>query len=114
VFTEDLQFTRERVQNLPEDDHRREDLHFREPELSANLKLVESLRSIAEKSGRTLAQLAIAWVLRRSEVTAAIVGARHPFQIEETVVAAESMLSQEDIAAIDMLLNKRQQALNLS
>jgi len=107
-------FTRERVQKLPEDDHRREDPHFQEPELSANLKLVEGLRSIAEKSGRTLAQLAIAWVLRRSEVTAAIVGARHPFQIEETVVAAESMLSKKDIAAIDILLNKRQKLLNLS
>ncbi|MFQ6067643.1 MAG: aldo/keto reductase [bacterium] len=107
-------FTRERVQKLPEDDHRRRDAHFQEPQLSANLKLVEGLGSIAEKSGRTLAQLAIAWVLRRSEVTAAIVGARHPFQIEETVVAAESMLSKKDIVAIDILLNKRQKALNLS
>ncbi|MFQ5814623.1 MAG: aldo/keto reductase, partial [Anaerolineae bacterium] len=69
-------FTGERMQNLPKDDHRREDPHFQEPELTANLKLVEGLRSIAKKSGRTLAQLAIAWVLRRSEVTAAIVGAR--------------------------------------
>ena len=107
-------FTRGRVRNLPEDDHRREDRHFREPELSANLELVEGLRPIAEKSGRTLAQLAIAWVIRRSEVTAAIVGARHPFQIEETVGAADFMLSKEDIAAIDMLLNRRQKALNLS
>jgi len=107
-------FTRERVQHLPEDDLRREDPHFQELELGANLKLVEGLRSIAEKSGRTVAQLAIAWVLRRSEVTSAIVGARHPFQIEETAVAGEWMLSREDIAAIDMLLNKRQEALNLS
>jgi aryl-alcohol dehydrogenase-like predicted oxidoreductase len=60
-----------------------------------------------------VAQLAIAWVLRRSEVTAAIVGARHPSQIEETVVAGELPLSKEDIAAIDMLLNKRQKELNL-
>jgi len=107
-------FTRERVENLPQDDHRREDPRFQEPELSANLKLVEGLRSIAEKSGRTVAQLAIAWVLRRSEVTAAIVGARHPSQIEETVATGEVMLSKEDIAAIDTLLNKRQKALNLS
>ncbi len=107
-------FTRKRVQELPEDDHRREDPHFQEPELSANLKLVEGLRSIAEKSGRTLAQLAIAWVLRRPEITAAIAGARHPFQIEETVIAAESMLSKKEIAAIDMLLNKRQKLLNLN
>ena len=107
-------FTRERVQNLPEDDLRCEDPHFQEPELSDNLKLVEGLRSVAEKRGRTAAQLAIAWVLRRSEVTTAIVGARHPFQIEETAVAGEWMLSKEDIGAIDMLLSKRQKALNLS
>jgi aryl-alcohol dehydrogenase-like predicted oxidoreductase len=105
--------TQERIQNLPEDDHRRGDPHFQEPELSANLELVEGLRSIAEKSGRTVAQLAIAWVLRRPEVTAAIVGARRPSQIEETVVAGEWMLSEEDIVAIEVLLDKRQKALNL-
>jgi len=107
-------FTRERVENLPQDDHRREDPRFQGPELGANLKLVEGLRSIAEKSGRTVAQLAITWVLRRSEVTAAIVGARHPYQIEETVATGEVMLSEEDTAAIDILPNKRRKALNLS
>ena len=34
-------FTREWVQNLPEDDHRRKDRYFQEPELSVNLELVE-------------------------------------------------------------------------
>ena len=101
-------FTRERVQNLPEDDHRRRDPRFQDPELSANLKLVKDLSSIAEKSGRTVAQLAIAWVLRRREVTAAIVGARRPSQIEETVVAGDWTLSKEQIAAIEALLEKRQ------
>ena len=100
-------FTRERLQNLPEDDHRRTDPRFEEPALSANLELVEDLRSIAEKSSRTVAQLAIAWVLRRPEVTAAIVGARRPSQIEETVVAGEWVLSKENIAAIELLLDKR-------
>lgn len=106
-------FTKERVQNLPEDDHRRRDSRFQEPELSANLELVEGLRGIAEKRGRTVGQLAIAWILRRPEVTAAIVGARHPYQIEETVLAGDWALSEEDIAAIDMQLDKRQKALNL-
>ncbi len=105
-------FTRERVQNLPQDDHRHEDPRFQEPELSANLKLVEGLRSIAERSDRTVAQLAIAWVLQHPELTAAIVGARHPSQIEETVAAGDLMLSEEDIAAIDTLLNKRWRELN--
>lgn len=107
-------FTRERVQNLAEDDHRREDRHFQEPEFVANITLVEGLRSLAGKSGRTIAQLAIAWVLRRSEVTAAIVGARHPSQIKETVAAGEWELSNGDIAAIDKLLQERQKVLNLS
>ena len=103
-------FTRERVQNLPEDDHRRIDPRFQDPELSANLKLVEDLSSIAEKSGRTVAQLAIAWVLRRPEVTVAIVGARRPSQIEETVVAGDWVLSKEHITAIEALLDRRQKA----
>lgn len=99
-------FTSERMQNLPEDDHRRRDPMFQEPELSNNLAFVEKLCSVAEKKGKTVAQLAISWVLRRPEVTTAIVGARHPFQIEETVVAGELMLSKEDIDAIDILLNE--------
>ena len=106
-------FSRKRVQDLPGDDHRREDPHFQEPELSINLELVENLYPIAEKNGMTIAQLSIAWVLRRSEITAAIVGARHPSQIEETVAAGEWVLSREDVSAIDMLLNKRRKALNL-
>jgi len=97
-------FSRERVRSLPEDDHRRGDPNFQEPRLSINLKLVEGLRAIAEKRGRTVAQLAIAWVLRRPEVTAAIVGARRPSQIEETAPAGDWALSEEDIAAIDALL----------
>ncbi|MCK4590261.1 MAG: aldo/keto reductase, partial [Candidatus Latescibacteria bacterium] len=104
-------FSRERVGNMPEDDHRRRDPRFQEPELSANLELVESLRSIAGKNGKTIAQLAIAWVLRRREVTGAIVGARRPSQIEETVVAGDWKLAEEDVAAIEVLLDKRQRAL---
>jgi len=107
-------FTRERVQNLPEDDHRRRDPRFQEPELSANLKLVKEIRPIAERNGRTVAQLAIAWVLRRREVTAAIVGARRPAQIEETVVAGDWEISKEDVAAIEALLEKYQKALELT
>jgi len=97
-------FTRERVKNLPKDDHRRRDPRFQEPQLSANLKLVEDLRPVAEKNGRTVAQLAIAWVLMHPEVTSAIVGARHPSQIEETVIAGNWTLSKEDIATIQALV----------
>ncbi len=102
-------FTKERVKNLPPDDHRRSDPQFNEPLLSINLELVEKLKPIAEKHGRTLAQLAIAWVLRRPEVTAAIVGTRRPSQIEETFPAGDWELSAEDIEAIDKLLQEREE-----
>lgn len=105
-------FSVERAQNLPEDDHRRGDPRFQEPQLSANIELAESLDAVAKKRGRTAAQLAIAWVLRRVEVTAAIVGARRPSQVEETAPAGDLMLSQEDILAIEGLLDKRQRTLN--
>lgn len=105
-------FSREFVQSLAVDDHRRKyDAQFQEPALSANLKLVAGLREIAHKHGKTVAQLAIAWALLRSEVTAAIVGARRPSQIEETVVAGDWRLPAEDLAAIDELLAERQRAI---
>jgi aryl-alcohol dehydrogenase-like predicted oxidoreductase len=104
-------FTQERVASLPDGDWRRQNSLFQEPQLSANLALVEKLRPIAERHGKTLAQLAIAWVLRRPEVTAAIVGARRPSQIEETAPAGDWTLSQKDIAEIDALLEERDRAL---
>jgi aryl-alcohol dehydrogenase-like predicted oxidoreductase len=104
-------FTAERVASLPDDDWRKRSPHFLEPELGANLALVEELQPIAERNGRTLAQLAIAWVLRRSEVTAAIVGARRPSQIEETSPAGDWALSADDVAEIDVLLVERERAL---
>lgn len=103
-------YTRERIAALPDDDWRKvRSPHFHEPALSANLELIEGLRPIAARHGRTLGQLAIAWVLRRPEVTAAIVGARRPSQIEETAPAADWELSPGDLAAIDALLTRREQ-----
>jgi len=101
--------TRERVTNFPEDDHRRNDPDFNEPLISFNLELVDKLVPIARKHNKTLAQLAIAWVLRRPEVTSAIVGARRPDQIAETVLAGDWILPQEDIDNIEKLLAEREQ-----
>ena len=98
-------FTREYIAHLPPTDWRLKiDPNFREPRLSANLAFVERLRPIAERNGRSVGQLAIAWALRRPEVTAAIVGARTPAQIEEIASATDWTLSAEDTAEIDLLL----------
>ncbi|MBA7472562.1 Aldo-keto reductase YhdN [subsurface metagenome] len=105
-------FSHERVANLPEGDHRKKGSDFQEPQFTATLQLVDQLRPIAERNGKTPAQLAISWVLRRSEVTAAIVGARSPGQIEETAKAGDWELAAEDIEQIEQLLKKRQEEIN--
>jgi aryl-alcohol dehydrogenase-like predicted oxidoreductase len=101
----------ERLGHLAADDHRLQDPDFQNPRLKVHLELVERLRPIAAKHGKSVAQLAIAWVLRRPEVTSAIVGARQPSQIEETVVAGEWALSEEDNQILDKLLADHDRAL---
>jgi aryl-alcohol dehydrogenase-like predicted oxidoreductase len=98
--------TQQWVDALASDDHRRNDPQFQQPRLSANLKLVEQLKAIAAGSGHTVAQLAIAWTLRRPEVTAAIVGARRPDQVDELVGAGDWQLSPEELQAIDSALTQ--------
>ena len=100
-------FSRERLAALAPDDHRRRHPDFQEPRFSATLELVERLTQIAQRSGHTCAQLAVSWVLRRKEVTAAIVGARRPDQIDETAQAADWNLSDDDIEEIERLLAER-------
>jgi len=104
-------FSHQRLAGLPIDDHRRRSPDFQEPHFSATLELVDRLRPVAERNGKTLAQLAISWVLRRPEVTAAIVGARRPEQIEETSDAADLELDSEDIEKIKQLLTEREKKL---
>jgi aryl-alcohol dehydrogenase-like predicted oxidoreductase len=104
-------YNQERVAALPATDWRRRSPYFQEPALSLNLQFVEGLRALARRHGMTVAQLALAWVLRRPEVTAAIVGARRPDQIEETVQAAAIELLPEDVAQIERLLEEREQGL---
>jgi aryl-alcohol dehydrogenase-like predicted oxidoreductase len=93
--------TRERVAKLPDSDWRSRDLEFREPKLSQNLALVERLREVGEKYHRPPGQVAVAWVLRNSAVTAAIVGARNAQQVEKNVGAVDLQLSDADVAEIE-------------
>jgi len=99
-------FNRERLQHLAEDDHRRKDPRFQEPQISTNLKLVERLVPLAQREGRTLGELAVAWVLRRPEVTSAIVGARSAAQVDEFVAAGDWALTAEIVSRIEELLTQ--------
>ena len=95
------------IDRVAEDDWRRESDEFQQPNLDINLGFVEKLRPIADKYGKTIAQLAIAWVLRLDVVTAAIVGARRPSQIEETVGGSGWEIEEDDLTLIDGLLAER-------
>jgi aryl-alcohol dehydrogenase-like predicted oxidoreductase len=74
---------------------------FKGENLQRNLELVERLRTIAERKGATVAQLAIAWVLSRGEDIVPLVGARRRDRLAESLGAASVELSAEDIAAIE-------------
>lgn len=80
---------------------RRHMLRFTEPEV---LAAVERLRPIAARLSLTLPQLALAWVLRNDHVSAAIIGATRPAQIEENVGAIGNRLDHETCRAIDVAL----------
>ena len=93
--------TRERAANLPADDWRTRNPEFREPKLSKNLELVERLRAVGTRYGRTPGEVAIAWTLRLPAVTGAIVGARNAKQTEGVMRAGELKLTPQDLAEIE-------------
>jgi aryl-alcohol dehydrogenase-like predicted oxidoreductase len=93
--------TRERAANLPADDWRRNNPEFREPKLTKNLELVERLRVVGTRYGRTPGEVAIAWTLRVPAVTGAIVGARNAQQAEGVMRAGELKLTPQDLAEIE-------------
>jgi aryl-alcohol dehydrogenase-like predicted oxidoreductase len=65
------------------------------------LEAVQRLRPVADGLGITMAQLALAWVLRRPEVAAAIIGASRPEQVEENAAASGIELDDATLSAID-------------
>jgi aryl-alcohol dehydrogenase-like predicted oxidoreductase len=71
----------------------------------AKLAAVQRLRPIADEAGLTMSQLALAWVLRHDNVSAAIIGATRPEQVRENVGAAGVRLSDDVVRAVDDALD---------
>jgi aryl-alcohol dehydrogenase-like predicted oxidoreductase len=68
------------------------------------LEAVDRLRPVADQAGLSMAELALAWVLRRPEVASAIVGASRPEQVHANAKASGIELSPDTVAAIDEAL----------
>lgn len=83
-----------------EGDFRGSSPRFRGENLDKNLALVERLRSVADRSGTTIAQLAIAWVLAQGQDIVPLVGARRPDRLAEALGTLDRPLSPEEIFAL--------------
>lgn len=92
-------FTAERVAGLPEDDWRKGAADFT-TNLANNLAIGEALGRVADRHGVPQSAAAVAWTLGFDGVTGAIVGARHPRQIDGWLPAASLELTAEDYAEI--------------
>ena len=93
--------TRQRIPTMPDDDWRKHDPRFREPELSRNLEIVDRLRAVADAHDTVPGAVAIAWALRNPAVDGAIVGFRSPDQVDPLTDAANLELSDDDITTIE-------------
>ncbi|MEU5263629.1 aldo/keto reductase [Amycolatopsis sp. NPDC021455] len=71
------------------------------------LATVRALNDVAKRRGQTLAQLAIAWVLRGGRVTSALIGASSVAQLENTVAATANLeFAEDELAEIDRILGR--------
>lgn len=97
---------------FPDDDWRAGSEFFADGHLDERIAVVEGMQRIAEEAGRAggAAELGVTWVLRRPEVTSAIVGARNAQQATANAALAGKPLSDDEAAAIDALLAEHPQA----
>ena len=96
--------TRERLASLAPGDWRRGNKEFQEPQFSANLALVDVLRDIGARHGRSAGEVAIAWTLRHPVVSGAIVGGRSASQVDGVVGAAGFTLTADELDEIERAL----------
>lgn len=95
------------LQGIPADSRAGHDPRFLKPEHITPhlLDKIRRLDRIAGARGQTLAQMALAWVLRRPEITSALIGASRPAQIDENIAALQCPnFNDGELAAIDTVL----------
>jgi aryl-alcohol dehydrogenase-like predicted oxidoreductase len=93
-------FSAARAASLPKNDWRSRNADFTGEALTRNLSVAAAMRDVAEHRGTTVAAVAVAWTLAWPGVTAAIVGARHPRQVDGWLDAATLSLTSAEMANI--------------
>jgi aryl-alcohol dehydrogenase-like predicted oxidoreductase len=94
------------IDDLDPDDWRRNNPRFQGENFQRNLDVVKKIEEIAREKGVTPAQLAIAWVMSRSDDIVPIPGSKSRKHLEENVAAADIELTRDEIARIDEVAPK--------
>ena len=97
------------LRGIPDDSRIKKDGRFLKAEqVSEHLNKIKKLNELAEARNQTLAQMAIAWVLRKPEVTSALIGASKVAQIEDICRTLDNLeLSEEEIRDIENILKNK-------
>jgi L-glyceraldehyde 3-phosphate reductase len=99
------QLTDRYLQEIPNTSRAAREHFLKTEDVRKNLPRVRALHAIAGRRGQSLAQMAIAWVLRLPAVTSALIGASSPAQLEQNVRALEHLdFSNAELAEIDQIL----------
>jgi aryl-alcohol dehydrogenase-like predicted oxidoreductase len=99
-------FSEERAAALPKSDWRSRNAAFKGEALRRNLMVADAMRTVAERYRTSVAAVAVAWTLAWPGVTAAIVGARHPRQVDGWLAAASLSLTPADMAEIAAVIER--------
>ncbi len=98
------------LENIPSDSRAAKNLFLKSADITEEkIKMLKSLADIAKERGETLAQMALAWVLRDGTVTSVLIGASSPEQIRENIgVLKSSAFTEEELEKIDNIIyNKK-------
>lgn len=91
---------------FPETDGRSKDGLWQGERLKKNIAAVREMTKLAEPHGKTMAQLAMAWVLSQPGITCALSGTKRPHQIEETAAAAGWRLGADVLGQIGQIIER--------
>ena len=94
------------LDDLAPDDWRRQSPRFQGSNFARNLAVIEAVRAIATAKECTMAQLAMAWVLKTAPGSVALTGATSTDQLDENIRALEVGLTENDLTSIDAVSPK--------
>jgi len=93
------------LNGIPEDSRAARDFALHKKDVSVRLVQIQALNGIAKKRGQSLAQMALAWVLRDQRVTSALIGTSSVKQLEDDVAALDNLdFSAQELRQIDSIL----------